>query len=318
MTDIRSLPNPRSHEGDTRRVGIEVECGGVDEHRLARILADALGGTVCRTAEYEWTVEGSRIGDIDVLLDTALRDKVESNIAKAGLAMGRAVIPVEFVTEPIEPDRIAEVDQACAALAEAGAFGTRDGLFVGFGLHLNVALPGTQIDDILPVLTAFALMEDWMRARMDLDPSRRLQPFVETYPSVLVDALCDPEAEWSLDALLRTYLQHAPNRNHALDLLPILKHYQSGAVVEAVPQMAHKSGRPAWHYRLPDCRIGEGDWSVALEWNRWCVVEGVASDPNLLGRLRMCWRDYRGRAFGMPGRWHAVSAEVLDEEVDLP
>lgn len=317
MPELKSLPVPTTHAGKLRKVGVEVELGGLDEDRVAAILAEQLGGTVQRTAEYERRLEGSAIGDIDVLLDTALRDKVAGHISRRGLDLGRAVIPVEFVTDPIPPEQIADVDRACRALAIAGATGTQSGLLLGFGLHLNVALPGMEVDDILPTLTAFALIEDWMRDKMRLDTARRVQPFVDTYPSDLVDRLCDPPGEWTIQRLLSSYLSLAPERNHALDVLPILKQVDAAAVVDAVPQMAHKSARPAWHYRLPDCRIDDPAWSVALEWNRWCVVEEVARNADLIDRLKSTWRAYRERALPIPGRWRAVSSELLDREVRL-
>ncbi|WP_375261714.1 amidoligase family protein [Palleronia sp.] len=318
MPELKSLPAPTTHAGEIRKVGVEVELGGLDEDRVAAILAAQLGGTIKRTAEYERRVEGSAIGDIDVLLDTALRDRVAGQITRMGLDLGRAVIPVEFVTDPVAPEQISLVDRACRALSLAGGTGTQSGLLLGFGLHLNVALPGTQVDDILPTLTAFALIEDWMRDKMHLDAARRVQPFVDTYPSELVDRLCDPSGNWTIQRLVSTYLSLAPDRNHALDALPILKHLNAAAVVAAVPQMSHKSGRPAWHYRLPDCRLDDPTWSVALEWNRWCVVEEVAQNEDLVERLKTAWHAYRSRALPIPGRWYAVSGEVLEREVRLP
>lgn len=318
MENLKSLPEPRTHSGEVRKVGIEVELGGLDEDRVAAILSDRLGGKTVRTAAYERRIEDSSIGDIEILLDTALRDRVQGQVARMGLDLGRAVIPVEFVTKPIPPEQIADVDRACRVLAEAGGVGTKSGLLLGFGVHLNVALPGVQVDDILPVLTAFALIEDWMRDRMKLDAARRVQPFVDTYPSELVDRLCDPQIEWSIQRLLTTYLDVAPDRNHALDLLPLLKQIDADAVVKAVPQMSHKSARPAWHYRLPDCRIDDPSWSVGLEWNRWCIVEEIAHNDDLMTRLRSKWSEYRARTLPIPGRWGAVSGDVLNKEVTFP
>ena len=315
MPDLKSLPVLTTHSGEIRRVGIEVELGGLNEDRVGAILADSLGGTVRRTAEYERRVEGSAIGDIDILLDTALRDRVAGQVTRMGLDLGRAVIPVEFVTSPIPPEQIAEVDRACRALGAAGGTGTQSGLLLGFGLHLNVALPGVQLDDILPTLTSFALIEDWMRDKMRLDAARRVQPFVDTYPSELVDRLCDTRLDWTFERLKDAYLSTAPERNHALDALPLLKHLDPEAVIQSVPQMARKSGRPAWHYRLPDCRIDDPSWSIAHEWNRWCMVEEIARDASLMSRLKMTWRNYRNRSLPIPGRWQSVSAELLDREV---
>ena len=45
------------------------------------------------------------------------------------------------------------------------------------------------------------------------------------------------------------------------------------------------SPRPAFHYRLPDANLGQADWSVCLEWNRWLVVERLAENRPLLERM---------------------------------
>lgn len=318
MSSRLTLPEPLDRTGATRRVGVEIECGGLAEDRLAGIIAAELGGRSERTAEYEWVVNGTELGRIEVLLDTALRDTVEGRLAKAGLDLGRAVIPVEFITEPILPSQIERLDALCRILASHGATGTQQGVAIGFGVHLNVALESLDLDGVQPVLTAFALIEDWMRERMDLDPSRRLLPFVDTYSSALLDRLCDPAIDWTLDRLIGVYLDTSATRNHALDALPIFKMLDEARVVEAVPAMGRKSARPAWHYRLPDCRIDSPGWSIQREWGRWCAVERVAADPDLMARLIDAWRGYRSRLIAVPGRWAATSAEILDDAVDLP
>ncbi len=315
---LDDLPRTATHDGTLRRVGIEVECGGVTEARLAEIAAERLGGRVRQTADYVYAVEGSALGDIEVLLDTALRDVVEGRVARLGLDLGRAVIPVEFVTEPIPPAQIPEVDRFCAELARQGAFGTQDGIALGFGVHLNVALPGEAVADILPVLTAFALCEDWLRDRMQLDGSRRLLPFVDPYPARLLDMLCDPAAvQWTVDDLAEAYFKASPTRNHGLDALPILKHLFPERTVAAVPAMAEKSSRPAWHYRLPDCRIDDPDWSIGREWRRWVWVEELAADTGCVDRLKALWREYRAGPLPV-ARWLSLSSPVLDARRPLP
>ena len=45
------------------------------------------------------------------------------------------------------------------------------------------------------------------------------------------------------------------------------------------------NARPTFHYRLPDCRIDDEQWTLARSWNRWCVVERLANDPQALDEL---------------------------------
>ncbi len=308
---VAALPVDKTADGSPRRVGIEVECSGLTEDAVTRLIVETLGGSRRQVAEYEWRVEDTCLGGMDVLLDTALRDWAGGAVKRAGLDLGRAVIPVEYVSDPILPTEIRDLERLNAAMAEAGAFGTQDGIALGFGVHLNVALAGTTIPDILPTLQTFALVEDWLRADMAIDTARRVLPFVDPYSAELVDALAAPEADaWTLEQLIEAYLTHAPSRNRALDVLPILKHLDHDRVVAAVPEMARKAGRPAWHYRLPDCRIDDPDWSLSLEWGRWCAIERIAADRALLDRLREEWRAYRGRIH-LPGQWARISGEII-------
>ena len=53
------------------------------------------------------------------------------------------------------------------------------------------------------------------------------------------------------------------------------------------------SARPAYHYRLPDCRLDDPEWSLAWEWNKWALVEEVSEDHDVLRELEAKWRAHR-------------------------
>ena len=74
--------------------------------------------------------------------------------------------------------------------------------------------------------------------------------------------------------------------------------------------------RPTWHYRLPDCRIDEDDWSLAQVWNRWRLVECVAADPALLDRLSAAWRDHRSQTLAGRSAWAERVGAILAETPD--
>ena len=35
--------------------------------------------------------------------------------------------------------------------------------------------------------------------------------------------------------------------------------------------------RPTYHYRLPNCQISMKSWDIQIEWQRWLLVEKLAS-----------------------------------------
>ena len=77
--------------------------------------------------------------------------------------------------------------------------------------------------------------------------------------------------------------------------------------------LAGVKGRPTYHLRLPDCRIDEADWSLALEWNRWVWVERIAEDAPLMDRLRSAWRDHRDTLLSTRGDWARRSRKLIEE-----
>lgn len=310
---FRALTPRDTAEGAARRVGVEIEFGGLTEAEVATLAAEVLGGQAREAGDFRHVVEGSVLGEIEILLDTAWRRYAENPIAERGLELGRAVVPVEIVTEPLDPVDLPVLDALRARLREAGATGSRDGLFLGFGVHLNAEVANRTVDAILPVLRAYALAEDWLRARRPIDPSRRILPFVAPYPRSLVDALAEAES-WSLDRMIREYLDHAPSRNHGLDMLPVLRDLDEAAVVEALGDAAASvSARPTYHFRLPDCRIDEPGWSLAVPWDDWATVEEIAADGELLDSLAEAWRDHRASLTTIRPDWAANSGAIIAE-----
>ncbi|MDU8911975.1 amidoligase family protein [Aestuariicoccus sp. MJ-SS9] len=309
--DLKTLPTPTTTDEGRRRVGIEVELGGLPEAKVAEILRQELGGEVRKDPEKGLKVCGSAIGDIEVYLDSRPLYKLKSELGEAVQNIARHVVPIEFVTGPIAPEDIPRLDAVMAALRAAGATGTSAGILLGFGVHLNPEVTGEGLGDVLPTLTAFALAEDAMRAEMQIDMSRRALPFVDPYPRKLIDALVsDPPA--SMEALIDLYLDLAPSRNFALDMLSFFAHVDRDRVA-AVMDMESISPRPTYHYRLPDCRIDEDGWDLALEWNRWAHIEDIAANAPLMKALKSAWRVHRASLTTTRGDWAKTSARLIEE-----
>lgn len=302
-------PRPEDADGAARLVGVEIELGGLSEADAAATVAEILGGEARIRDGAEWLVSGGALGDVEVLLDTRFRRKLADAGGADVMSAARAVIPVEIVCAPARPSELVEIDRLCAALRARGASGSRDGMLLGLGVHLNVTATGETLDDILPTLTAYALLEDLLRRQMKIDAARRLLPFTDPYPRALVDALAEAPPQ-DMDGLVRLYLEHTPTRNRGLDMLPLLATVAPRRVAAASRDSKPVSARPAYHYRLPDSRIDEPDWSVTLEWNRWVEIERVAAAPDLLDALKEGWRAHRASWTTIRGDWADKAAEI--------
>lgn len=304
---LHPLPCARTRTGNLRRVGVEVELGGLTEEQVAIAVRDVLGGQI-ETLDPGRVVKDTSLGDIEVYLDSRwLTDAGE------GLRdVARHIVPVEIVTAPIVPEDIAQLDDLMTHLRKLGATGTNAGMLLGFGVHFNPEVTGETLDDILPTLTAFALSEDALRAEAQIDLSRRMMPFVGPYPRKLVDALAEGGIA-DLKALIELYLRLAPSRNHGLDMLALFAHLDHDAVAGAL-DMASITGRPTYHYRLPDCRIDEEGWSLVLEWNRWVRVEEIAANSDLLKQLADAWIAHRSALTTLRGDWAVTSGAILKKE----
>jgi hypothetical protein len=108
--------------------------------------------------------------------------------------------------------------------------------------------------------------------------------------------------------LIDNYLHANPTRNRELDMLPLFAWIDEDRVRSCVPDARIKA-RPTFHYRLPDARIGDPGWSLALEWNRWCVVERLAADAERLAAMSEAWTANDARL--VPGNWAIMSTGWL-------
>lgn len=306
------LPTPLTEAGDRRLVGVELEFAGLAEDAAARILADEAGGRARQEDGNAWSCETDRFGTCEIYLDSRFAGRIADIAGEAALDAARHVVPVEIVTEPFDPADLPRLDRVIEALRRRGATGSRAGLFLGFGTHLNIAIASDREDRLHRVVTAFALLEASLRRTAHIDISRRLLPFVDPYPDELVTSLADAQLD-DARGLIGRYLAHTTSRNHGLDMLPIFAWLDEGRVMEAVGHDPAVSARPAYHFRLPDCRIDEAGWTPSADWRRWVFVEEVAEQSDLLGRLceaRRAWA--KTGALSRPD-WADRADAILDE-----
>lgn len=308
---FQPLPLGPNAKGDERRTGVEVEFAGLTEGDSAHLLANALQGTARQTDQHDWLVENSELGDIEVYVDAAWRKSEHRALREVGLRLGRDLIPVELVTKPLDRAGLARLSAACDVLRDAGAEGSGKGLFYGFGVHLNVEIPSEDARGITRPLLAYALIEDWLRQAHPIALSRRVLPFTAPYPTRAVKALAKAGPDATPAEAMRVYLARTADRNHGLDMLPLFAHLDEKAVARATGQEKALKARPAFHFRLPDCRIDEPGWSLADEWDRWVLVEQVAADAALLERLAGGWLDEHGAITLSRSGWADRAGDML-------
>lgn len=307
LRGFRALPVPLTDSGSPRRCGIEIEFSGLDEAATARLLSSALDGHVVQQGQHLYVVEDTVIGTLCVELDTRFAKPGHEYIPEDVLDAARVVVPVEVVTPPLAPDRMDEVPRLMDRLRVAGAKGTSDSLFAGFGIHFNPEVPGLDHPHTLRCIVAYALLEPWIRTWRPLDMSRRVLPFVDPWPERFREAVITADG-LTMTEVRRLYAAHMNGRNYGLDLLPILHSYDP----EIFARMfgAEASGaRPAFHFRLPDCRVDEEDWSITDEWDRWWIVEALAADSEKFEALREAWRR---RGLGL--NWSEAVGRVIGAE----
>lgn len=282
-----------------RRVGIEIEFAGLDAHRAAGIVAEALGGEAVTDGTHVAHVRGTGLGDMRFELDTRYAKPPGEDSGLVDRALERigarddaakllsAVVPVELITAPLAPEQFPLVDRALAALREAGGEGTGGAPLYAFGMHLNIALEHGGPDRAIRIAAAWSFAERWLRDRWPVDPARRLVPFIDPYPKGwrvdLGEAMAGGKVP-ELEEFIRLYHAYNPSRNRGLDLWPLLGHLAPEAVRRLHGQV--KNPRPAFHYRWPDSRVGEPGWSPWVELDRWQRIERAADDPDRLERIR--------------------------------
>ncbi|WP_236042334.1 amidoligase family protein [Roseibium aggregatum] len=272
-----------------RRVGVEIEFGGLTAREAARIVAHDQGGTLEQLDPHRFEVNGTDFGKLRIELDSKYvhspdgASDFERKVRRLAGDVGSPVVPTEIVTEPISVDRIPDLDALLERLADAGAVGTQQP-HLACGVHLNIEWQERDVRTLRRLLQAYLLLSPDLRAAIAPDRTRTLLPFIGHFPKDYEAKVLDPAYEPDLETFIADYCQANPSKNRELDLLPLLASIDEDKVASALghPQPAV---RPALHYRLPDARLGDPDWSIGKEWERWLTVEALMQDEERLGEL---------------------------------
>lgn len=278
-----------------RRVGVEVEFGGMSAREAADIVQYHQGGVLEVQDAHRFVVRDGRLGDLKVELDSKYvhspetASDFERKVRRFAGEVGGSIVPTELITGPLPAADLGEVDRLVNHLAEAGALGTRQP-HLACGLHLNIEWTGRDVAPILAILRAYMLCAENLRADIGLDTTRTLLPFIGRYPKTYQARVLDPGYAPDIETFIRDYCAANPTKNRELDLLPLLASIDEDLVSAALghPPVAV---RPTFHYRLPNAAIDEPDWSIAGEWRRWLGVEELARDPDRLEAALAGWQE---------------------------
>ncbi|WP_339801664.1 amidoligase family protein [uncultured Marinobacter sp.] len=314
-------------DGDERKVGVEIEISGLGYEELVALTARLLEGEAREKSRYVSIVD-TALGDFTVELDSDpikeldLRDErlPESLRELGGHAMdvidyaAERIVPLEIVSPPIPLSRLETVETLCDELRRAGALGSRESVYYAFGLQLNPELPDLSAPTLVRYLQAFAVLYDWLKARHQLDFSRKLTTYIEPWDSGYVERIVKTDYTPDIPQLMQDYLKDNPTRNRALDLLPLFAYLDEQLLARYVIDRRIKS-RPTLHYRLPDCDIDNPAWHFSTVWNDWVVLEQLAANHDDLRELCNMFRESKLASFhNLTNSWRSRCEEWLEKK----
>ncbi|WP_299200585.1 amidoligase family protein [uncultured Amphritea sp.] len=297
-------PCTTNAEGAERRVGFELEFSGLTLQQTSDIVKKTLGATLQSATAAEHKLHAQGLGDFNIELDwNYLKQKAatagEENRELLDLISDAAslLVPIEVVCPPIPLSRLSALDQLVTALRNAGAIGTEESIIAAYGVHINAEIPRLDAANLYAYLRAFSLLQWWLVEAHEVNTSRKISPYIDLYPEkYVIKLISGPPPD--MDTLFSDYLKHNGSRNRALDLLPLLAVIDENKVRSRVddPKI---NARPTFHYRLPNCNIEHPDWSLALSWNTWWIIEQLAASPELLDKLSRAFLEAGQPLFGV-------------------
>lgn len=295
-------PRTRAHDGSIRRVGVELEYGGVDCGVAAGLIRDLWGGRVVIEGAKSVRVCGSELGDFKVELDWSaahladdlppegeprdLGDRLKAGLATVIGNIGTLFMPYEVVAPPIPWCDLGAFDRLVDGLRALGASDTRSDPTHAYAMQLNPEIASREVEDLVALLRAYLLRSEAMREAIGIDFTRRLIQLAQRFPESYRRRVLDPSYAPDLGQFMADYVEANPSRNRELDLLPLFR-WLDEAQLARLTDLKHVKARPTWHWRLPNSLLTDPAWNVAREWNRWVEVERLAEDRDRLRQLSL-------------------------------
>lgn len=325
-------PHLQNSAGKERTAGYEFEFTGMEIEQVALLVKNLFGGKIEKISTYEIEVQGSEFGTFKMELDAQLlRDKKYEKILKSVgidvddiqdkdgkekklMEMAATIVPYEIVTPPIPLSKMDVLDLLVDKLRVKKVKGTGSSILYAFGMHINPEVPDERVESILNHTRAYVLMDPWIRKKADINMSRRITPFIDPYSEDYVKMILNPEYDPDLKTMIKDYFDHDNSRNRSLDLLPLFMHLDEKTTSSMIDDKL-TSARPTYHYRLPDCSFEKKEWSPALEWNRWVLVERLADDEDQLAQLSHKWLKLSDNSMiGFESKWIKKADEWVNSD----
>ncbi|MRI82845.1 MAG: amidoligase enzyme [Nitratiruptor sp.] len=285
-------PITQAPGGKERHAGFEIEYTGLRPKESGAIIVQLFGGELQEIDEYEVRVVGTKFGDFSIYIDSVyLRSSHQNYLFKEAdlfkelvYSLSEIVVPYEIVTPPIPFSQLELVEELRIELKRCGALGTSASILYAFGMHINIETYTYEAKELRDLLRAFVLMQDWIKEYIQVDLTRKLSWFIEPFDQDYIELICQQDYDPDLDGLIEDYIRYNPTRNRALDMLPLFVYLRPN-ILERLPKQKI-TPRPTFHYRLPNSKIDEEDWSIAKEFNVWTLVERGALNKEALEELR--------------------------------
>jgi hypothetical protein len=320
-----------NHQGQERRIGVEIEFAGVDPNTVLAIIIDLFGGTRQTNHLFDYCVKDSSLGDFILELDSSQlksfgevisesqEHKTSNQFETIALPLlskaAELLVPWEIVTAPIPFSRYSELIPLIIKLREAGALGTRHSLHYAFGLHLNPDLPDLSAPTILFYLRAYCCLYDWIYDKEKVDWVRKITPYIRHFNKDYIKHILLKDYKPSIEELIDDYLHFNPTRNRSLDMLPLFAFIDEKRVRKKVDD-DRISPRPTFHYRLPNCDIDNPEWNVDYPWMLWLEVERLANNQSKLDELcAACLININRFTSTVDGQWLSVLNKYIGEKV---
>jgi len=324
-------------DGNTRCAGFEFELGNLIVEEIAEALHAKLGGELHKTSPFQVRIRHSSIGSLKIERDTQYLSSLAYRdwLNRLGVSFGPGnegeylekqadkiscqLIPCEIVTAPIPFDKLHRLNDLLEVLDSFGGKGTQEAIYYAFGLHINPSVPEMSCETLLAYIQAFILLNDWIIKQADTDISRRFfTKYIDPYPQQYAQLVIDTQYNPDMTTLIDDYLKYNPTRNRALDMLPIFFTIDAERVIAGVNASERNliKGRPAFHYRLPDCRVGEKDWAIEDEWNRWQLIEIITYNTSLRKKFIALWQKEQAK-FKLDHRssWVAHASQFIKNKI---